>query len=163
MSSVREEVAFLKRVPLFAGVDEKHLNVLAFTGKDREFADGDIIFEHGDEAGSAFLIMEGEAELFNPDGKKPVGGAAANDFLGEQAMLCARPHLVSAKARGRVKALEISRETFFRGITEFPEMGVQVMKVLSDRLDETIGDLMTVHPQLDTGNKLADLTDQDQK
>lgn len=163
--SVREEVAYLRRVPLFAEVEEAHLNVLAFTAKEKALEDGEILFEEGKPADAAYLIMKGEAVLVRGSGKsaRPVGTAAENDFLAEHALLTKKPYSASAVAKGRLEVLEITREVFLRSIEEFPEMGPVMVRALARRLDRTIADLVDLQPRLATGAALPDLKDRDRK
>ncbi len=155
--AIRDEVALLKRIALFSHVSAEHLNVLVFASEEETLASGKVLFKQGDEATAAYLVLKGKVSLLGGKGRaqKEVGTAAKGSFLGEQALLCEKPYAVTAKAAKKLKVLQISRHIFFRSVSEFPEMGVQMMRALSLRLDETLTDFGALRATFDTG---ADLT-----
>ena len=48
-------------------------------------------------------------------------------------------------------ALRISKELFFRLVAEFPQMAVEIMRELAQRLDRTTNDLREARAQLAAG------------
>jgi CRP-like cAMP-binding protein len=148
--SVHEEVEILHKIPIFAGVQKDHLNVLAFATEHLDFAQGDIIVEQGAEPNAAFVIVEGDAEIVSSKGKKQaaIANVEHNSFIGETAILNNMPYRLTVRAKTDVKALKISKDLFYRSLTEFPEMAVAIMRVLSRRLDETLGDMLQLRNQI---------------
>src|SRR5262245_51345388 len=53
----------LRRVEVFAGLDDAHLAWLASHGEALEFQAGDTVFRPGDAADAMFVIVEGALEL----------------------------------------------------------------------------------------------------
>ena len=45
------------------------------------------------------------------------------------------------KAAGELITLKVTKELFFRMVTDFPEMGVEIMRVLAHRLESTTAQL----------------------
>lgn len=148
--SVHDQVVLLRQIPLFAKVDESHLKVLAFATEHVVLLKGQTLVRQGDEAKAAFLIVDGEAEVFTgPESdaaSKHVVGRSA--FVGEIAMLCGQPYSATVKAKSRLEALKITKDLFFRVIEEFPEMAAEVMKVVTARLDGTMGELAELQRKL---------------
>jgi len=60
-----------------------------------------------------------------------------NAIVGEIAILCDVPRTATVKAKSELVTLRISKELFFKLITEFPQMGIEIMRVLADRLERT--------------------------
>jgi CRP-like cAMP-binding protein len=60
-----------------------------------------------------------------------------NGFVGEIAILCDVPRTATVQARTDVTALVIAKDQFFRMITEFPQMAIEIMRVLALRLERT--------------------------
>jgi CRP-like cAMP-binding protein len=75
----------LKQVPLFAGLDERELEQIAVTMRERRYAAGDTVTEEGSGAAGFFIVGEGEAEV-TVDGE-PRRTISANDYFGEVALL----------------------------------------------------------------------------
>ena len=90
-------------------------------------------------ASSAFIIISGEADVTvdTPAGPLVVAHVGRNDFIGEIAILCDVPRTASVVARTDMTALCISKDLFFRLVTEFPQMAVEIMRVLAQRLENT--------------------------
>ena len=57
------EVDALRRVPLFRGIDATKLRLLAFISDRTHFAPGEELCRQGEEGDSAFIILEGEADI----------------------------------------------------------------------------------------------------
>ena len=96
------------------------------------------------------MIIEGDAEIVSSKGEKQaaIANVEHNSFVGETAILNNMPYRLTVRARTNVKALRISKDLFYRSLTEFPEMAVAIMRVLSRRLDDTLGDLLHLRDQI---------------
>jgi CRP-like cAMP-binding protein len=67
-----------------------------------------------------------------------------NDFVGEIAILCDVPRTATVRATSDLITLVISKELFFRLITEFPQMAIEIMRELAHRLEKTTEQLRKV-------------------
>jgi CRP/FNR family cyclic AMP-dependent transcriptional regulator len=141
--SLNEEVEALRRIPLFARIDPPKLKLLAFTSERITFAPGATLFRQGDPGDAAYIIMGGTASVLvdTPAGQIKVADIGKNDFVGEIAILCDVPRTASVQADTEVVTLRIAKELFFRLVTEFPQMAVEIMRVLAQRLEKTTADL----------------------
>ena len=140
--SVRANAESLRQIPLFADCDPSHLQVMAFASERVEFAEGAEIFRSGIQGGAAYLLLSGEAEVWQTIRKDRVvlANAGPGAFLGELAMIASVAYSVNVTAKRPVSATRISRETFMRVVDEFPEFGTQVMSTLSQKLAGSIND-----------------------
>ena len=75
----------LKSVPLFAGLDDRELEQIASTMRERKFAAGDTVTEEGAGGAGFFVVESGEAEV-SVDGQAR-GAIKAGDYFGEIALL----------------------------------------------------------------------------
>lgn len=137
--SLAEEVDLLKRIPLFANIETSKLKLLAFTSERVHYHLGDILFEQNAVGDSAYIIIEGSAEVLvdTPSGPKVVATVTKNDFVGEIAILCDVPRTATVRAASDLVTLRITKDLFFRMISEFPQMAVEIMRVLAQRLEKT--------------------------
>jgi CRP/FNR family cyclic AMP-dependent transcriptional regulator len=137
--SLAEEVELLRKIPMFANVETSKLKLLAFTSERVAFHAGDVLFSQNEMGSSAFIIISGEADVTvdTPAGPLVVAHVGRNDFIGEIAILCDVPRTASVVARTDMTALCISKDLFFRLVTEFPQMAVEIMRVLAQRLENT--------------------------
>ncbi len=144
--SIHDQAALLRQIPLFANVDESHLKVLAFATEHVVLLNGQTLIKKGDDAKAAFLIISGEAEAFSDEDDEDTKMTVVmpNSFVGEMAMLGGQPYAATVRATSRLEALKISKELFFRVIDEFPDMAVEVRRVINNRLTGTLNDLSKI-------------------
>ncbi|MHA1600047.1 MAG: cyclic nucleotide-binding domain-containing protein [Alphaproteobacteria bacterium] len=141
--SLEEEVEILRKTPLFANIDPAKLKLMCFASERLTFKPGQSLFDQGDTADSAYIIVSGTADVIVNTGKPSVvAKVAKNDIVGEIAILCDVPRTATVAATSELTTLKITKDLFFRMVTDFPEMGVEVMRVLAHRLEQTTADLM---------------------
>ena len=84
----------------------------------------------------------------NDSGSTVVATLGKNAFVGEISILTDVPRTATVTAKTRVEALRITKELFYRMISEFPQMGLEIMRVLSMRLADTTRDLTEARAKL---------------
>ena len=141
--SLNEEVDLLRQIPLFANIEGSKLKLLAFTSERLTYESGQELFHQGDMGDAAYLVIDGEADVMldTPSGAIRVAGVARNDIVGEIAILCDVPRTATVVARSELVTLRITKELFFRLVTEFPQMAVEIMRELARRLEKTTAQL----------------------
>jgi CRP-like cAMP-binding protein len=75
----------LKKVPLFADLDDRELTQIAESLRERRFSAGDTMTQEGAGGAGFFVIEEGEAEV-TVEGQ-PRGTIGPGDYFGEIALL----------------------------------------------------------------------------
>jgi CRP/FNR family cyclic AMP-dependent transcriptional regulator len=75
----------LKQVPLFASLDDRELEQIAATMRERRFAAGATVTEEGAGGAGFFVIESGEADV-TVEGN-PRGSIRPGDYFGEIALL----------------------------------------------------------------------------
>jgi CRP/FNR family cyclic AMP-dependent transcriptional regulator len=137
--SLTEDVEVLRNIPLFAKVTPAKLKLLEFTSERLEYPTGEVLFRQGDPGDAAYVILEGEAEIVVDTDHGPVKVATLgkNDIVGEIAILCGVPRTATVVAHGDLEILRVSKEGFFHLVTQFPQVGVEVMSALAAKLDRT--------------------------
>lgn len=136
--SLQQEVDMLKRVPLFARIEPSKLKLLAFTSERLTFQSGQMLMKQGDMGDAAYVIMDGKVDILidTAGGPLKVAELGKNAFVGEMAILCDVPRTASVSATEKCTTLKISKDLFFRLVTEFPQMSVEIMRELAHRLEE---------------------------
>ena len=147
--SLNEEVELLRNIPMFARIEPSKLKLLAFTSERLTFQGGQDLCVQGGDGDSAFIIIEGDADVIvdTPKGPLTVAAMSNNDVVGEIAILCDVPRTATVRATSNLTALKISKDLFFRLVTEFPQMAVEIMRVLAARLNTTTAQLMQARQQ----------------
>ena len=91
--SLDTEVDALKKVPLFRGVDDAKLRLLAFISERMSFRSGEHLCEQGESGDVAYIILEGAADIqiSTSYGHETVATVKQNDVVGEIAILIDEP------------------------------------------------------------------------
>jgi CRP-like cAMP-binding protein len=141
---LNDEVRMLQQVPLFSGVSPAKLKLLAFTSDRVSYRADEILFLQGDEGNAAYVILNGRADILvdSPKGQIKVAEVGENSIVGEIAILCDVARTATVKAHTQVEALRISKDNFFKLMSDFPDMTLQVVRVLADRLHQTTAELI---------------------
>jgi CRP-like cAMP-binding protein len=140
---LKDEVGMLRQVPLFSGVAPAKLKLLAFTSDRVTYAPGQMLFRQGDVGDAAYVVLSGKAEVMvdSPSGQIKVAEVDPNSIVGEIAILCNVSRTATVRATTAVEALRIRKDHFLRLLGEYPEMTVEIMRVLADRLSHTTAEL----------------------
>lgn len=135
--SLTEDVQSLRNVPMFAKVDPSRLKLMAFTSDRNLFRPGEVIVRQGDLGDHAYVILRGDVEVLvdTDDGLLKVTELSKHDMIGDIAILCDMPRTATVRALTEVETLCLSKELFLCLVKEFPEMAVEVMRVLALRLE----------------------------
>ncbi|NNE63646.1 MAG: Crp/Fnr family transcriptional regulator [Gammaproteobacteria bacterium] len=131
-----QETDLLRKIPMFAKLDASKLKLLAFTSEMVNYQDGDILFNLGDSANSAYVIMQGAVDIMvETDTGSVVASTLERDQLfGEMALLNNVPRNATLKAHGDLLVMKISADMFLRLISENADMALDVMRQLSAKL-----------------------------
>jgi CRP-like cAMP-binding protein len=148
--SLIKDVEVLRSIPIFAKIEPAKLKLLAFTSERLRFMDGDEICHQGEVGDAAYIILEGEADVLvdTPGGALRVATVGKNDIIGEIAILCDVPRTATVTASTDVETLKVSKDNFFQLLTQFPQIGVEVMHELASRLHHTTQQLTAAKARL---------------
>lgn len=141
--ALEDEVSALRRNPLFAKISPTKLKLLAFTSEHIDYSEGQNLFCMGDPSDSAYVIINGSADVLidTPKGEITVAQIERNAFVGEIGILCDVPRTATIRATSQLETLKISKEQFLQLLAEFPDAAVEVMRVLAERLTNTTSEL----------------------
>ena len=148
--SLHEDVEVLRNIPLFAKIEPAKLKLLAFTSEHVRYMPGDELCRQGDHGDAAYIILDGDADVLvnSPSGQVRVAGVGRNDIVGEIAILCDVPRTATVVAKTDVDSLMVSKDGFFHLVTQFPQVGIEIMHELALRLHVTTQRLMEATSKL---------------
>jgi CRP-like cAMP-binding protein len=148
--TLQRDVEVLRSIPLFAKIEPTKLKLLAFTSEQVEYMVGDVLFRQGDTGDAAYILLEGDADILvdTPQGSVRVAQLGKNDIVGEIAILCDVPRTATVAAATRLLTLRVSKDGFFNLVTQFPQVGVEIMHELASRLHHTTQQLTEASAKL---------------
>jgi len=149
---LRTETDLLRKVPMFARLEPSRLKLLAFTSESMTFENGEVLFETGEAADCAYVIMQGAAEIVVSTGGAEVvsGVLQKNELFGELGVLTNSPRTATIRAQGKLVALKITDEMFLKMLMENPEMTLDVVRQLSGKLVKSHNQFVALQASLQT-------------
>ena len=104
----------LRRIPLFAELQDRDLQALQSMLRPRRLAVGGVLFEQGEPGGTMHLLASGELSVRWQDGvanaEIEVARVAAGEFVGEMALLDLGPRFATVVARRESLLYELAVE-----------------------------------------------------
>jgi len=129
-----EKTAFLKSVEMFASIPTEVLAQLAARAKETHFDHGAVIFRQGDVNTGVYFVVDGLVEIRK--GRALEGVRSPGLGFGELALDEGEPHQFTAVATQHTHVLNVSNDTFFDTMLDYPEVGVAMVRVLAKRITD---------------------------
>ena len=124
----------LKSVPLFKGLDDKHIDSLARTFTDRTFRAGQDITSEGSGGVGFFIIGEGEAVVTVGGEERRTMGAG--EYFGEIALIDEGPRSSTITAKTDVKCYGLTPWQFRPLVEENASIAWPLLVSMAKRLRE---------------------------
>lgn len=124
----------LRSVKLFAGMSDGDLKKIAQQMREVRHAGGAHIAVRGTEGVGFMVILDGEAEVTTPDGRRRVLGPG--DHFGEMALLDHEGRSASVIATTDLVVGAIPEWSFKPFVLEHPEVAYRMLQILSRRVRE---------------------------
>ena len=104
-----------------------------------QFEPGEVIIKENDKGETAYIIDSGRVEVTKQlDGEKVhLGYIEAGETFGEMSMIDDKPRSATVTAVKETVAREIHRDEFFESLQTDPEISINILKVLFERLRES--------------------------
>jgi predicted acylesterase/phospholipase RssA/CRP-like cAMP-binding protein len=127
--------AFLRNVPVLAGLSDDLLERLAGQTQEVRVPAGGWVMREGDIADSLFIVRSGRVEIVDEGPPEAVIRILRRgDVLGELALLREGTRSMSARARRDVELLELGRGPFETLIQEAPSFALGLTRALGAQL-----------------------------
>ena len=122
----------LKRVPLLSGLDERQLDRLARSFKERTFPAGSTVTSEGSTGTGFFLIADGNAKVTVGGEERTTLGPG--DYFGEMALIDQDVRSASIVAETDLRCYGLTPWEFRPFVEDHPEVAWTLLKTLSQRL-----------------------------
>ena len=141
-----EEV--VRRAPLFTALDEATAVSLRASMDSVKIAKGSILFKEGDDGEHLYVIVDGKLKLGTSSGdgrENLLSILGPGEMFGELSLFDPGPRTSTATAVTDAKLLSLSHEKVIPWLKQNPEVSLQLLTRLSQRLrrtNEAVGDLV---------------------
>jgi sigma-B regulation protein RsbU (phosphoserine phosphatase) len=134
-------INLLAHIPFFTDLPPEELDRLVTEMDIVNMNPGDILFREGDPGEHLYVVVNGELEILmapDTDDELILNILYEGEYLGEMSLIQPGGHrTASARARGEVVLLSLSRAQFRDLLQRHPELSKAMVGVLSQRLDNT--------------------------
>jgi CPA1 family monovalent cation:H+ antiporter len=122
----------IARVPMFAGLSEDRLAVIARLLSARLALPEEILVHRGGRGDSMYFIASGIVDVMVPGRATPIQ-LGPGDFFGEMAILTGQPRTADVRSVGYCHLLELSEADFRRLIEQDDDIRNHIMAVAAER------------------------------
>ena len=140
----RQDLEILRRVPLFAGLDESRLGDLLRDVSVRDHPKGQLLFQQGDTADRFYVVLGGWVKIFRltPDGDEAVMALfARGESFAEAAMFMGGQFPASAEVVEQARLLRVESRPFKNRLHAEPEIAVAMLASVSLRMHYLVGQI----------------------
>jgi CRP/FNR family transcriptional regulator/CRP/FNR family cyclic AMP-dependent transcriptional regulator len=131
-------INFLKIAPLFNGLTDQELEILATDFRPRHFQAGQVIFYQGDPGRMLYLVESGQVRIFvnGLDGHETsvILCGRPGEIFGELAVIDGLPRSASAVAVTDTVVHTLNRERFRDYMRQWPRLALNFMQTLSKKV-----------------------------
>lgn len=130
----------LSKLPLFAALDDDANVALRVAMRHENFSRGDVIFDEGDSGTKLFAVIEGKVKLARtaPDGRENLQAVLGpGEMFGELSLFDPKPRTAGAVALTDTVLASLAHEELRPWITGRPDVAVQLLQALAQRLRRT--------------------------
>ncbi len=151
MSKLQDEVDLLRSIPVLANMPANKLKLLAFASDRVSYSEGDVLFNQGDDADAAYIVIRGSADvLVNTEkGSTKVAELGVNAFVGDMAILSDMPRTATVKAAAPLDTLRIRKDHMLDMMKDSPVLAMAVLRELIERLAKTTADLTEARSEIE--------------
>jgi CRP-like cAMP-binding protein len=145
---VPQEEEVVRRAPLFTALDEAAALSLRASMDTVKIAKGSILFKEGDDGEHLYVIVDGKLKLGTSSGdgrENLLSILGPGEMFGELSLFDPGPRTSTATAVTDAKLLSLSHEKVIPWLKQNPEVSLQLLTRLSQRLrrtNEAVGDLV---------------------
>jgi CRP-like cAMP-binding protein len=130
----------LRGLSLFAALPDESVVSLAKNLERYHLEEGEVLFHKGDPGDALYLIDRGWLKVVAEGGggeELILNQCGPGEALGEMALIDDAPRAAGAVALTPAEVLKLDREAFMAALHDHPEVGLDIMRILSQRLKFT--------------------------
>ncbi|MFZ0342496.1 MAG: cyclic nucleotide-binding domain-containing protein [Gaiellaceae bacterium] len=128
------KIELLKRVPLFERCSQRELAQIAALADELDLPKARSLTSEGADGFEFIVLVEGEADVVRKG--RVVNELGPGDFVGEIALVTARPRTATVKTRGPAKILVLTASGFRALMHDVPAIEDKVLAAVTARIPD---------------------------
>ena len=140
--SLEDDAEILRKLPLFCELEHEALRLLAFQATVIELIENQSLFELGEAADGAFVVVNGSVAITKKNEVSiPEFVAPAGALIGRMALITDRDHTASAIVVEPCTLMKITRVSFQKILHEYPSSAARLRVVIAADLRDLTKEL----------------------
>lgn len=129
---------YLRRVPLFAALEDDHLAELLEMSDEVEVPAGHVIFREGDAGDNLYVVLTGELEVSKRvrEVDDLIATRGPGEVVGEMALVNGKPRTATVRAFRDSRLLRVGQEAFRSLLGSSPEAAAAIVGCMATRIEE---------------------------
>jgi CRP/FNR family cyclic AMP-dependent transcriptional regulator len=131
------EFDILRNIPLFSELNEKDLEKVVQVANRQRYHKENLILIEEEVGSSMFVILEGRVKIsrISDDGREVILAILSEgDFFGEMSLLDGQTRSANVTAIDESELLVIRREEFLQMLHDYPQIAINLLKELAQRI-----------------------------
>lgn len=138
---------FLKKVSFLSNLGDEVIEKLTQRFSKKAYPEGTVIVEQNEIGNFLYIILKGRVKvcIIGEDGREVMlSTLRENDFFGEMSVIDKKPRSASVIALEDCELLVIHRKNFIEMIREFPQLSLEILSVMAQRLRKADAQIETL-------------------
>lgn len=131
----------MHQMAIFKGLEEGQLTKIGGLCRLESYPAGHVLLRAGEQGEAFYMVMEGNMNVYAPDGRTLIGHVHAGDFIGEISLVSQQAYGATAVAATPVKLVALKKKDFENLISRYPRIGMQVMRNIAISLGHKLAAL----------------------
>ena len=131
---MEDNLELLRRVPLFAGIDDPGLEEIGKIAEEIQTREQTVLTHEGRQEGHFFIVLSGSVRISREG--RAINRLGPGDFLGEIALLDGGPRTATATTEEPTTILAIRNDAFHQLLDRSPTVRTAVLAAAGARMRE---------------------------
>ena len=142
----RQELAdHLAGLPLFSACSKRELRHLAGLTRQHQLDTGQHLFEQGQPASAAYVIVAGHVEVRREG--RTIAELGPGQVVGELGLLLRRAHSATVTATTPIEVVALSQAALKEAVEEVPGLAWHLLQAVAERLSAAPGQEQELPPR----------------
>lgn len=144
----------LKQIPLFSELSDRDLDRIIYLASRQKYHKDNMILIEEEIGSTMFIILSGRVKIsrISDDGREVILSILSDgDFFGEMSLLDGHTRSANVTATEGSELLVIRREQFLQMLKDFPQIAINLLKELAQRIRKSDEHIKSLSLQDATG------------
>ena len=136
-TTISDKILHLKGIELFEGLSVGEFAAVASVTEEIVYPAGEFVIKEGDAGETMYLIASGEVSVVKGQGQDQeieLARIGTGDYFGEMALVDDVVRSATVRTEKESRLLVLHKQEFKEIVREYPQIALQICKVLSARI-----------------------------